>query len=156
MSRKGPFIVFRVIGFLLLVALIVGGGAMAYKAGVTQGISQAPAVATAISQAAENGQAVPPMMYGPGYGYGYHPYSFGYRHHFGFFPGGICFSIFFLFLFLGLMKMIFFRGMWHRGWEGHKHGPWGKDWEGGVAPMFNEWHRRAHGEKPADEGDKKE
>jgi hypothetical protein len=38
MSRKGPFIVFRVIGFLLLVALIVGGGAMAYKAGMAQGI----------------------------------------------------------------------------------------------------------------------
>ena len=152
MSNKGPFIVLRVIGFLLLATLIVGGGAMVYKAGMAQGISQAPAVATAISEAAENGQAVPPMMYG--YGYGYPMYG---RHHFGFFPfGAICGSLLFLFLLFGFMKMIFFRGMWHRGWGDHKHGSWGKDWEGGLPPMFDEWHKRAHDEKPAEEGDKRE
>ena len=159
MSRTGPFIVLRVIGFLLLAALIVGGGTMAYKAGEAQGISQAPAVATAISQAAENGQAapIPPMMYGYGLPYGYGYGMHGYGHHFGFFPfGAICGSIFYLFLILGLMKMIFFRGMWHSGWEGHKHGPWGEHWEGGLPPMFNEWHKRAHGEEPAENGDKKE
>jgi hypothetical protein len=157
MSRKGPFIVFRVIGFLLLVALIVGGGAMAYKAGVTQGISQAPAVATAISQAAENGQAVSPMMYGYGHPYGYGYGMGGYGHHFGFFPfGAICGSIIFLFFFFGFTKMIFFRGMWHRGWGDHKHGPRGIHWEDGVPSMFSEWHKRAHDEKPAEEGDKKE
>ncbi|MDO8755326.1 MAG: hypothetical protein Q7J80_15625 [Anaerolineales bacterium] len=153
MSRKVAFIVSRVVGFLVFVALIVGGGAMAYRAGVAQGVVQAPAVATAISQAAENGQAVPPMMYGYGhpypYGYGYGMHGFG-GHHFGFFPlGGICFSIFFLFLFFGFMKMIFFRRMWG---GHHMHGPWGKGWEGGAPPMFNEWHKRAHDEKPAEEG----
>ncbi|MBK9209979.1 MAG: hypothetical protein IPL71_17475 [Anaerolineales bacterium] len=159
MSRKGPFIVFRVIGFLLLTALFIGGGFMAYKAGVAQGISEAPAVATAIAQAAESGQSapVPPMMYGHGYGYG-NPMMYG-RHHFGFVPFGICGSIFFLFLFFGFMKMIFFRGMRH-GWGRHgHHGHWGKDWEGGLPPKFNEWHKRAHGETPAEEGnegDKKE
>ena len=154
MFRNG--FVFRLIGVVLLIGLMVAGGFMAYRVGVGQGISQAPAVATAISQAAENGQSapIPPMMYGRGYGYGYYPM---YGHHFGFFPfGAICGSIFFLFLFLGLMRVIFFRGMWHRGWEGHKHGPWGRDWEGSVPPMFNEWHKRAHGEKPTEEGDKKE
>lgn len=154
MFRNG--LVFRIFGALLLIGLIAAGGFMAYKGGVAQGISQAPAVATAISQAAENGQAAPvsPMMYGYGYGPGYQMYG---RHHFGFFPfGAICGSIFFLFLFLGLMRMIFFRGMWRRGWEDHKHAPWGKDWEGGVPPMFNEWHKRAHDEKPAEDGDKKE
>lgn len=151
MSRKGPFIFFRLVGLLLVIGLIVGGGALVYKAGMAQGISQAPAVATAIAQAAENGQAAPvPPMYGYGYGYGYPMYA---RHHFGFFPfGAICGSLFFLFFFFGFMKMIFFRGMHHHG----HHGPWGKDWEGGVPPMFNEWHKRTHGEKSGEEGDKKE
>jgi hypothetical protein len=80
------------------------------------------------------------MMYG-------HP-------HFGFMPFGICGSIFFLFLFFGFMKMIFFRGMRH-GWGRHgHHGHWGKDWEGGLPPKFDEWHKRAHGETPAEESDK--
>ena len=68
MSRKGPFIVFRVIGFLLLTALFIGGGFMAYKAGVAQGISEAPAVATANAQAGQRRQSapVPAKMYGHG------------------------------------------------------------------------------------------
>ena len=156
MSRNGS-IVLRVIGFLLLAALIIGGGAMVYRAGMAQGISQSPAVATAIVQSAENGQPVPvpPMMYGRPYGYGYPMYG----HHGFFFPfGAICGSIFFLFLIFGLMKLVFFGGMRHRGWEGHKHGPWGRNWGNGVPPMFEEWHKRAHGEpveeKKADESNK--
>jgi len=153
--KKGPFILFRVLGALLVLGLILGAGAFSYKAGMMRGIAQAPAVATAIEKAAESGQAapIPPMMYGHSYGYGT---GYGYNpmyspHHFN--PiGAICGSIFLLFLFLGFMKMIFFRGMMHRGWEGHhKHGHWGKHWEGGVPPMFEEWHKRAHGEKPEDE-----
>lgn len=153
MFRNG--LVFRVIGVLLLIGLIAAGGFMAFKAGEANGISQAPAVATAIANAAENGQAVnvPPMMYGHGYGYGPgYPMMYGH-HHFGFFPGGICFSILFLFLFFGFLKMIFFRGMRH---GHHRHGPWGRNWEDGVPPMFNDWHKRAHGEKPEEESDKKD
>lgn len=156
MFRNG--LVFRVIGALLLIGLLAAGGFMAFRAGEVQGIAQAPAVATAISQAAENGQGVPPMMYGYGSPYGYGYGMHGYGHHFGFFPfGAICGSIFFLFFFFGLMKMIFFRRMRH-GWGHHgHHGPWGKDWENNVPPMFNEWHKRAHGEQPAEgEADKKE
>jgi len=156
MFRKGPFIFFRLIGLLLLIGLIVGGGAMAYRAGIAQGISQSPAVATAISKAAENGQvapALPPMLVGRGYGPGFYPMM---GVHPFFFPfGGICLGLFFLFLFFGFVKMMFFRRMWHGGHNGH-HGPWGRDWEGGVPPMFNEWHKRAHGEKSGEEGDKKE
>ena len=157
MFRNG--FVFRLIGVVLLLGLIAAGSFMAFKAGEARGITQAPAVATAISKAAESGQVapVPPMMYGYGnpnpYGYGY---GFGYRHHFNPF-GAICFSLIFLFFFFGFMKMIFFRRMRHGGH--HKHGPWGKGWEDGAPSMFNEWHKRAHnegGEKPADEGDKKE
>lgn len=151
MFRNG--FIFRLIGVLLLVGLVAAGGFMAYKAGVAQGINQAPEIADAIQQSAEDGQPAASPMYGP-YGYG-HPYgySFGYRHHFNPFAG-VCFSIFFLFFFFGFLKMIFFRGMRH-GWGHHGHGPWGK-WEGGVPPMFDEWHKRAHGEKPAEDTDKKE
>ena len=151
MFRNG--FIFRLIGVVLLLGLVTAGGFMAYKAGVAQGIAQAPEVAAAIEKSAENGQVapVPPMMYGYGYPHGY---GFGYPHHF-FNPfGAICSSIFFFFLFFGFMKMIFFRRMRH-GW-GH-HGPWKKGWEGGMPPMFDEWHKRAHGEgeKLADT-DKKE
>lgn len=153
--NKGPFIVFRVLGLLLVLGLIAGAGAFGYQAGTARGIEQAPAVAAAIEKAAENGQPVMPM-YGHGYGYGYpHDYAFGYRHHFNPF-GAICFSFLFLFLFFGAMKMLFFRRMRH-GWAHGHHGPWGKDWEGKVPPFFSDWHQRAHGEgeKPAD-SDKKE
>ena len=153
--KKGPFILFRVLGLLLVLGLIAGAAAFSFKAGEARGVMQAPAVATAIEKAAEDGQAVPPMMYG----HGYAPYGYGMRGHghFGFFPfGAICGSIFFLFFFFGFMKMIFFRRM-HHGWGHHgHHGPWGKDWKDGIPPMFNEWHKHAHGETPAEEGDKKE
>ena len=155
MFRNG--LVLRVIGVLLLIGLAAAGGFMVFRAGEAQGIAQAPAVATAISQAAESGQGapVPPMMYGYGSPYGYGYGMHGYSHHFGFFPfGAICGSIFFLFFFFGFMKMIFFRRMRHGGH--HMHGPWGKGWEGGDTSMFDEWHKRAHDEKPAEEEDKKE
>ena len=147
MFRNG--FIFRLIGALLLLGLVAGGAFMAYNAGVAQGIAQAPEVAVAIEKAAEDGAPISPM-YSHGYGYGYpHGYTFGYRHHFNPF-GAICFSFLFLFLFFGAMRMIFFRRMRH-GWGHHgHHGPWGKGWEGNVPPHFEEWHKRAHGEKPAE------
>ena len=160
MTNKSPFIVLRVIGILLILGLIAGGVYMAFQAGQAQGISQAPAVATAISKAAESGQGAPfpPMMFnqpyreGYGYGPGYHMYGMDGPHYFGFLPFGICGAILFLFLFFGFMKMIFFRGMWHRG---HMHGPWSKHWENGTPPMFEEWHKRAHGVKSGPEAETK-
>lgn len=136
--------IFRVFALLVIVGLLVTGGFMAYQAGVAQGIAEAPAVASAIEKAAENGQApVPPI-----YGYG-HPYGYGFPHPFGFFPvGGVCLSVFFLFVAFAFLKMIFFRGM-RRGW-GHHHGHWGKGWESGAPSMFDEWHKRAHGETSAE------
>lgn len=132
------WVIARTIGVIILLSLIGGAGYMTYRAGVAQGIMQAPEVAVAIEKAAENGQVAPVM---PMYGYP-HPYGFGHPHFFNPF-GAICFSILFLFLFFGAMKMIFFRRMRH-GW-GH-HGHWRKDWEGGMPPFFDEWHKRAHGE----------
>jgi hypothetical protein len=130
MFNRGSFIL-RLIGTLLLVGLMLGGALMAYRAGVAQGIAQAPAVAEALSNAAENGQALPAPAYGYGYGYGY-PY-YGFHPHFGFFPfGGIFGVILFIFLFFGLMRLIFFRPWaWHYGhmrgrgpWKGYGR-PWG-------------------------------
>ena len=144
MFRNG--FIFRIIGVLLLIGLIVAGGTFVYRAGVTRGISQAPEVAEAIQQSAENGGQVVPPMFNRGYGYAYpyhgfgHNFGFGLFHFFGFFI--------FLFFFFGVLRLIFFRG-----WA-HRHGHWGKHWEGNVPPMFDEWHKRAHGEKPAE--DKKE
>jgi hypothetical protein len=151
MFNKG--LVFRIIGVILLMGLIAAGGFMTYQAGVAQGTAQAPEVAAAIEKAAESGQAVnvPPMMYGDGFyphGYGYSYGMHGFGHHFMLFPFGICGSILFVLFFFGLLRMIF------RPWRhGHMHGPWGRHWEDGVPPMFNEWHKRAHGEgEKAEEG----
>ena len=127
MFNRGSFVL-RLIGILLLVGLMIGGGVMAYRAGVAQGIAQAPAVAEALSNAAESGQSLPVPAYG--YGYGYPVY--GLRPHFGFFPfGGILGVILFTFLFFGLMRLIFRPWSWHYGpmqgrgpWKGYGH-PWG-------------------------------
>jgi hypothetical protein len=141
MFNRGSFVL-RLIGALLLVGLMIGGGVMAYRAGVAQGIAQAPQVATAISNAAESGQPLPVPAYGYGYGYPY----YGFHPHFGFFPfGGIFGIILFFFLFFGLMRLIFFR-RWAWGY-GHMHGrgpwkgygypwgppPWAREGEGGKA-----------------------
>lgn len=146
---------FRVLGFLLVIGLIAGAGMISYKAGMAHGVMQAPAVAAAIEKAAEDGQALPPL----GYSHGYAPsfYSYGMRGH-GFSPfGALCGSIFFLFLFFGFMKMLFFRRMRH-GWGFYPHASGFGDWnDQHVPPMFQEWHKRAHGERAAEgEADKKE
>ena len=126
-NNRGSFAL-RLIGILLLVGLMIGGGVMAYRTGVTHGIARAPEVAEALSSAAESGQVAPV----PGYGYGYP----GYRMypHFGFFPfSGIFGFILFIFLFFGLIRLIFFRPWgWHYG-HMHGRGPWkghGRHWGG--------------------------
>jgi len=127
MFNRGSFVL-RLIGILLLVGLMIGGGVMAYRAGVAQGIAQAPTVAEALSNAAESGQGLPVPSYG--YGYGYPVY--GMRPHFGFFPfGGIFGAILFIFLFFGLLRLIFFRP-WHYG-HTHGQGPW-KEYGGPWGP----------------------
>jgi hypothetical protein len=132
-------IVFRIIGALLLIALLVAGGTFVYRAGVAQGISQAPQVAEAIQQSAENGNPVPPMMYGRGYGYGYpFHHGFGFGHHFGFGLFHIFGFFILLLFFFGLLRFAFRPWAWGK----HGHGPWGK-WE----DRMDEWHKRAHGEE---------
>ena len=66
------------------------------------------------------------------WGYGY-PYGFYRPHFFGFFPfGAICGGLIFLFVFFGVLRLIFFRP-WRMGWGQHGphgFGPHGHPWGG--------------------------
>jgi hypothetical protein len=129
----------------VLVALLLVGGALAagyyaYQSGYARGVLENATFV--VPEAAPEG-AVPFFYYGrpfmhPGFGWG---------------PGGMVgpfiggfiqclIPLFFLFLFFGLLRMLFWRGRWGHGWGGPGH------WPGGLPPHFEEWHRRAHGEAP--------
>jgi len=125
MSRGS--IVFRVIGILVLMVVLVVAGSLVFRAGYTQGVAQSPVVATAISEQA--GQVIP-APYPPMHGYHYpgmwmHPF-------WGFSPFGCLFGFFLIFLFFGALRMIFFP-RWHgrRHWHHHGYGPWGGPWDYG-------------------------
>ena len=123
----------RILSALVLVAAIAGIAFFAFRAGVAQG--------SPITIEAPSGQVAPAPY--PYYGWGmphYRPWGFG----FGFF--GILFSIFLFFLALRALRFLFWGSRW--GWRNHHHGPWRQDWENGVPPMFEEWHKRSHGEQP--------
>jgi hypothetical protein len=108
---------------LAIAALVLVGAAMigigAYNAGVAQGI-------------AESGRAIAAPQAGMPTVYVW-PRPWG----FGFFP---FFPIFFLLFFFFIVRGLFWRGPWRgdRGYYGC----------GGIPPEFDEWHRRAHGERP--------
>ena len=134
MFKNGSFTL-RLIGALLLVGLMIGGGVLAYQAGVTQGVAQAPEVAQALSEAVEEGGALPLPVYG--YGRGYPTYWM--RPHSGFFPfAGVIGFVLFILLFFGLLRLVFFRHwVWHYGpihgrgtWRG-RSGYWDPPWEQG-------------------------
>jgi hypothetical protein len=77
----------------------------------------------------------------PYYGYGpfHRPFGFG----FGFL--GCLIPLFLFFLLFGAFRFLFWGPRW--GWHRGGHGPWRHAWgEGGVPPMFEEWHKRAHGQ----------
>ncbi len=124
MSRRfGFFLVWA-----LLTLLIAGGAAgIAYNAGTM----------AAVSAASGGAYLVHPYW---GYGFGFFPF-------FGLFP---------LFGFLFFLLILFWifggRRRWYGGgWQGG-YGPQGPHGHG-VPPAFEEWHRRAHGEQPAQAGD---
>jgi hypothetical protein len=122
----------RIIAALVLVAAVAAIGYFAFQAGVTQG--------SPVTIQAPSGQAAPAPY--PYYGWGvpfHRPFGFG----FGCF--GFLIVLFLFFLALRAMRFLFWGPRW--GWGHHRHGPWGR-WENGVPPMFEEWHKRAHGEQP--------
>ena len=131
----------RIVAALVLIAAVAGVAFFAYQAGVAQG--------SPITIQSPSGEAAP-LPY-PYYGYGmpFHgPFGFGY--------GFGCFGPL-LVLFLVLIAFRAFRfALWGSRWGwGHHHGPWRHGWgEGGVPPMFEEWHKRAHGETTQPEQNK--
>jgi hypothetical protein len=118
----------RIVAALVLIAAVAGVAFFAFQAGVAQGSPitiQSPSGDTA------------PLPY-PYYGMPFHrPFGFGY--------GFGCFGplLGFLLIFLAF-RFLFWGPRW--GWGRHHYGPWGRRWENGVPPMFEEWHKRAHGE----------
>jgi hypothetical protein len=133
----------RAIAAILLIAVLAIGGGLVATTAYQAGLSTA--VTTAV---ADGGTVVAPLpAYGYGYGYGWHPGGFG----FGFF--GFLGTLLFLFLVIGLVRAVFFRGGPGRGWgpggTGGPGGPggWGPGrgwWETRGREGFEDWHRRAH------------
>ena len=136
------------IGVLVLIAVVVGGGAIAstaYQAGLSQAVTTV--AQGAAGAAGTTGTTVVVPAYG--YGYGWHGFGGG----FGFF--GFFGFLLVLFLFFGLIRAIAFggRGGWGRGWKGggrwdgpgdHRH-----PFESRAREVFTELHREAH-EGPSD------
>ena len=122
----------RIVAGLVLLAAIAGVAFFAFQAGVANG--------SPVTVEAPTGQTVPAPM--PYYGYGMrfsHPFGFGFG----------CFGLLIpLFLFFLAMRAFHFM-FWGPRW-GHHMGHWGRRWEGGAPPMFDEWHKKAHGEQPED------
>ncbi|MCC7362367.1 MAG: hypothetical protein IT317_23000 [Anaerolineales bacterium] len=139
MTRR---IVIGVLIFLVLAAGAVGVGAMAFRAGMMQGL-------------AASGQVVAPDGAGPMMWWHSGPMMFGGRGHMGWGWGGgfgflqCLFPLFGLLLLFALLRFTF--GPRHWGWGRRGNGPWGggpgMNWgEHAVPPGFEEWHRRAHGQ----------
>jgi hypothetical protein len=120
MIERGSTTIWRVLAALLVVGLLLGAGAMVYRAGVDQGLAQA-----AIVQGEEGQGAVPGFRFYPGF----------YRPHFGFFPGFPLFGIFFFGLFFLFLLRWLFRP-WGWGSRGHWH----------AHPHTHPWEDRPQGE----------
>lgn len=127
----------RVIAGIVLALLVAAIGIGAYQLGVQAGVAQdvgttvAPAVGPAVAY----------------YGYGWHPFGFGF---FGFFGT----LLFFLLIFV-LIRAVVFGGRGRR-WGGPGYGGprgWrGGPWENHARETFEDWHRDAHEGRTARSG----
>ena len=133
---NGNNIALRIVSALVLIAAIAGIAFFAYQAGVTQG--------SPVTIQAPSGESVPAPAPYPYYSHGY---GMPFHRPFGFGLGcfGPLIALFLVFFALKSFRLLFWGPRW--GW-GHHRGPWGRHWEGGAPPMFDEWHKRAHGDEP--------
>jgi hypothetical protein len=132
MNRR---IVLGILLVLLLAAVTVTVGGMAYNAGVARGLADSGKLVAP--------EGALPMMYGAPFFYG------GWGWGWGFGLARCLIPLLGFFFFFAILRVIFWRGRWgwRRGWgERGQHwkdfGPEGQ----GTPPMFEEWHRRAHGQ----------
>ena len=140
-------IVFRILAAVVLLAAIAGIAGFAFNAGMMRGEAisvQAPAAGL---------QPVPGYAYPMPY---MHPFmGFGFL--------GLLIPLFLLFLAFGAFRRMLWGPRWgmmhhmhnmhdmrHTESMGAFHGPWGEQHGDFVPPMFAEFHRRAHEQKPAD------
>ena len=138
-------VIWRVLGVLLLVAVLVGAGWMVYNAGVMQGLAQSGKLALPNVTVPNGGTAVQPYPY-------FYPYMgpFGWGRGFGFFPFGCFVPLLFFFLIFFLIRGMFFHGPRRWGhWHGGPYGGTGGYDSSQVPPVVEEWHRRMHGSEEA-------
>jgi len=131
----------RIVSALVLIAALAGIAFFAFQAGVAKG-------SPVTIEAPAGQQQVAPMM--PYYGYGY---GMRFHHPFGFGLGcfGPLLAFFLIVLAFKSFRMMLWGPRWgHMGHRMHGHGPWGRHWENGIPPMFEEWHKKAHGETAED------
>jgi len=129
---------FGVVPGIMLVVLLVLGAAgvawLAYNAGMENGLARSAA------------GAAPPVA--PGYWYGFRPFGPGFG-----WLGCLVFP-FLLFLFFGVMRMVFWP--WRMGMWGGPRGKFGRGgWGRHFDEEFGEWHRKAHGTEEGSEGEPK-
>ena len=129
----------RIVSALVLLAALAGIAFFAFQAGVAKG--------SPVTIEAPAGQTAPMIPY---YGHGY---GMPFHRHFGFGLGcfGPLLGFFLIVLAFKSFRMLLWGPRWGRmGHHGGHHGPWGRHWENGVPPMFEEWHKKAHGETTED------
>ena len=131
MYRRSIFT--RLILAVILVAVLVAGGALLYRSGWAQGYQ-----AGSLLSSGEVTEALPmvPQFRGQLYGPFYPGFGFPFF--------GICLSIGFIFLIMFLIGGIF-KPWGRRGWAGHGHyGKWGygKDWK----EIHRKWHDQEENE----------
>ena len=128
----------RIVSALVLLAALAGIAFFAFQAGVAKG--------SPVTIQVPEGQTAPAPypFYGYGYGMPFHGPHFGLGY--GFCCFGPLFALFLIFLAFKAFRIL----LWGSHWGGHLHGrgPWGRHWENGVPPTFEEWHKKAHGEQP--------
>ena len=132
----------RIVSALVLIAALAGIAFFAFQAGVAKGSP------ITIEAPAGDGTALPAPYpyYGHGYGMPFHRAHFG----FGFGCFGPLFALFLILFAFKAFRMLLWGPRWgHMGHHGG-HGPWGRHWENGVPPKFEEWHKKAHGESTED------
>ena len=120
MSNRGSFFL-RSLGVLILIGVLLAGGALLFQAGQAQGYQ----IGVAAAGQAVNGETPGTAPLVP-YGRGYWPYYA--RPPFGFFPffpfGGLCGSILMVLLVLFALRLIFRPRHWF--YHGKGPGDWGE------------------------------